>query len=91
MHPIIDNSDQSRFELQVNGLLAFADYKIRDGVLLLPHVEAAPELRGTGAAGKLMEGVLDIARERKLKVHPICSYAVAYIQRNTQHQDLLAD
>ena len=50
-----DNTGESRFELHVDGLLAVADYHRRDGVLTLPHVEADIPLRGTGAAGRLME------------------------------------
>jgi uncharacterized protein len=90
MAEVKDNIGRSRFELEESGLLAFADYVRRDGRLLLPHVEAAPELRGTGAAGRLMEGVLAIARREGSKVVPICGYAKAYIRRHREHQDLLA-
>ena len=59
---MIDNKDESRFELEEKGLLVWADYRIRDGKYLLPHVEAEPPLRGTGAAGRLMQQIVDHAR-----------------------------
>jgi predicted GNAT family acetyltransferase len=90
MNPVTDNPARSRFELTEEGKLAFADYRVNGDVLILPHVEADPALRGRGAAGRLMAGVMDHARERGLKVTPICSYAVAYIQRHPQYHDLLA-
>lgn len=90
MPDVTDNAGESRFELVENGLLAFADYVRRDGQLILPHVEAEPQLRGTGAAGRLMEGVLAIARREGLKVVPVCGYAKAYIRRHKEHQELLA-
>ena len=90
MNPVTDNPARSRFELTEEGKLAFADYRVSGDVLILPHVEADPALRGRGAAGRLMAGVMDHARERGLKVTPICSYAVAYIQRHPQYHDLLA-
>lgn len=90
MPDVTDNTGESRFELVENGLLAFADYVRRDGQLILPHVEAEPQLRGTGAAGRLMEGVLAIARREGLKVVPVCGYAKAYIRRHKEHQELLA-
>ena len=88
-NPVVDNPDRSRFELIENGLTAYADYRRHGGRLIIPYVEAPPALRGTGAAGRLMEGVLAIAREQELKVTPLCGYAAAYIRRHKQHHDLL--
>ncbi|BCU77907.1 GNAT family N-acetyltransferase [Luteolibacter sp. LG18] len=90
MHPVTDNPALSRFELVEEGKLAFADYQLRDNVLVLPHVEADPALRGKGTAGRLMEGVLALARERGWKVLPVCGYAAVYLQRHPQHADLRA-
>jgi predicted GNAT family acetyltransferase len=90
MTQVTDNTARSRFELIEEGKLAFADYRLKGDVLTLPHVEADPALRGRGAAGRLMAGVLDLARARGLKVTPICGYAVAYIHRHPEYRDLLA-
>lgn len=90
MSAVTDNTARNRFELEEEDKLAFADYQMRDGVLVLPHVEADPALRGRGTAGRLMEGVLAIARSRDLKVRPVCGYAVAWIQRHPAYHDLLA-
>ncbi len=91
MNPVTDNAARQRFELIEDGKLAFADYR-RDGdVLILPHVEADPTLRGKGAAGRLMSGMMDLVRERGLKVRPICSYAVAWLERHPEHADLVED
>lgn len=87
---VTDNTARGRFELALNGHIAFADYTLRDGVLHIPHVEAPPALRGTGAAGQLMQGVVRIARERGLKIRPICSYAAAWLQKHSETHDLLA-
>lgn len=89
MTGVIDNPRRNRFELEEQGELAFADYRRANGQLIIPHVEAAPALRGTGAAGRLMEGVLAAARAEGLRVVPLCGYAAAYIQRHKEHQDLL--
>ena len=87
---VVDNAERRRFELSEQGQLAVADYRVQEGRMILPHVEAAPPLRGTGAAGRLMEGVFDAARRRGLKVVPICPYADAYIRRNPEYADLRA-
>jgi predicted GNAT family acetyltransferase len=84
-----DNSEQSRFELEVGGQIVFARYARRGSMLLIPHVEAPIPLRGTGAASQLMTGVMEIARAEGLKVRPLCGYASAWIRRHKQYHDLL--
>ena len=90
MAEVVDNAAEHRFELEEDGRLAFADYSRRGDTLVIPHVEADPALRGTGAAGRLMEGLLAQVRERGLKVTPLCSYAAAYMRRHREYADLLA-
>ena len=87
---IVDNIEQRRFELTENGLTAFADYRREPGRLVIPHVEAPVPMRGTGAAGRLMTGILELVRAEELKVVPRCPYAAAFIKRNPQYQDLVA-
>ena len=85
-----DNTVKQRFELEIDGHIAFADYRREGDILHLPHVEAPSALRGTGAAGKLMQGVADFARANGLKLHPICSYAAAWLQKHKDTHDLVA-
>ncbi|MEP2777370.1 MAG: GNAT family N-acetyltransferase [Luteolibacter sp.] len=79
---VTDNTQERRFELVENGLLAFADYDIDGNVLVIPHVEAHPDLRGSGAAGRLMKGLLEIADERGMEIRPVCGYAAAYLRKH---------
>ena len=85
-----DAPARSRYELQTADGLAYADYRREGGVLAIPYVHADPALRGSGAAGRLMEGVLARARADGLKVAPTCGYAAAYLRRHREHADLLA-
>jgi predicted GNAT family acetyltransferase len=84
MHGVTDNVARSRFELEEGGKLAFSDYRLRGDVLVLPHVEADPALRGKGTAGRLMEGTMALVKKRGLKVQPVCGYAVAWLQRHPE-------
>jgi uncharacterized protein len=76
------NPAKSRYELEVDGRLAFADYQRSGHRLIIPHVEADPALRGTGAAGRLMAKVAETARSEGMKIVPLCSYASAWLRRN---------
>lgn len=83
-----DNPARGRYELEIDGQIAFANYR-RDGTtLVIPHVEAPPALRGTGAAGRLMEAVMRIARAEGLKVVPTCGYAAAWLRRHREWSDV---
>jgi predicted GNAT family acetyltransferase len=90
MTQVLDNVERSRFELEEQGLVAFADYRMHGERVVIPHVEAPMALRGTGAAGRLMTGVLELIRERGQKVVPHCPYAAAFIRRHPEYQDLVA-
>ena len=90
MPNVVDNADKNRFELEESGHIAFADYQRHNAVLIVPHVEAPMALRGTGAAGRLMAGMLAIMRTRGEKIVPSCPYAAAYIRARPELQDLLA-
>lgn len=87
--PVSDNPAKSRFELAEGGHVAFATYRRDGATLVIPHVEAPPALRGSGAAGRLMQGVMEIARAENLRVVPTCGYAAAWIKRHKEFHDLV--
>ncbi|MGZ9108360.1 MAG: GNAT family N-acetyltransferase [Micavibrio sp.] len=88
-HNIVDNRDKGRYELMIGGQIVFANYRIEGDTLFINYVESPEALRGTGAAGKLMEGIMAIAEKQKLQIVPICGYAGSWIRRHPQYQDLL--
>lgn len=85
-----DNPAESRFELVEDGMTAFADYYRRGETLVIPHVESPVPLRGKGTAGRLMEGVAELARKDGLRLMPTCSYAVLWFRRHPEWRDVLA-
>jgi len=89
-NPVRDNRELQRFELPVGRQVVFADYHRQPGRLVITHVEAPPNLRGSGHAGRLMQGIVDEARAEDVKVLPLCSYARAWMQRHPEYRDLVA-
>jgi predicted GNAT family acetyltransferase len=83
-----DNRELQRFELPVDGQIVFANYRRQPGRLVITYVEAPPALRGSGAAGRLMQGVVEEARAWQVKVLPLCAYARAWMQRHPEYRDL---
>ena len=85
----IDNSSKERFELHVGSDIVIANYKIEDDTIFIKYVEAPEALRGTGAAGQIMQGIVDFAKEKNLKLYPICGYAHSWLRRHPEYQSLL--
>jgi predicted GNAT family acetyltransferase len=84
------NAAAGRLERDEAGQVVFADYRRGEGRLILDHVEAPIALRGSGAAGRLMEEIAAYAREQGLRIIPLCSYAARWLQTRPEHRDLVA-
>jgi len=82
------NPAENRFELEIDGSLALAEYRLADGVMTFTHTESPPALQGRGAASKLIHGALLQARAQGLKVRATCSFVVAYLKRHREFADL---
>lgn len=85
-----DNQLQNRFERAVGDHMVFATYRLEGPTLFINYVEAPPALRGSGEAGKLMADIADHARDKGLKLYPICGYAASWLRRHPEHNDLMA-
>jgi hypothetical protein len=85
-----DNATLGRFELEEKGLIVFANYHRSGQHIVIPHVEAAPALRGTGAADRLMSGIVELARRDGFRLSPTCSYARIWFRRHPDAADVLA-
>lgn len=81
---MLDNKEKSRFELEFDGHISYADYKIEEKNLYINYVFAPSELRGTGASGKLMRQILEFSKEHDFEIKPICSYAAAWLRKNNK-------
>jgi predicted GNAT family acetyltransferase len=83
------NYDRCRYEMDEQGLTSYADYRLQGERLFIDYVFAPPALRGTGASGRLMQALAADARERGLRITPICGYAAAWLRRSHEFRDLV--
>ena len=85
-----DNPERHRFEIDLgDGSFAIAEYTLPAGKIMFTHTEVPEAHEGQGLGTKLIRFALDEARERGLKVIPICPFFAAYMQEHAQVQDLL--
>ena len=87
---ICDNVEKHRFEADLgDGSLAIAEYDLRKGKLVLTHTKVPKAHEGQGIGSALVRFALHSARERGLRVVPICPFVAAYIKKHPEEQDLL--
>lgn len=87
---IRDNTEASRYELDVEGGVAFANYRMAPGVVTVTYTEVPAALRGRGIGAKLSAAVLAHIRSEGLKVIPRCGYFAGFIRDHIEYHDLLA-
>ena len=85
-----DNRANERFEVEVEGRLAFATYKVRDTTITFIHTFVPEALRGRGIATRIILEALASSRARGLRVVPRCPLFRAYMKAHAETHDLLA-
>ena len=90
MTDVIDNKAQHRFELVVDGGIAFANYRLTPQAVIITHTETPHALRGRGIASELVRGALELIRSDGLKVIAGCGFVVDYLRKHPEDADLVA-
>ncbi len=95
MNTISHDAAAQRFTLEVDGSVAELDYTLKGDVMTITHTRVPPAIRGRGVAAELMVAALAAARGAGWSVNPACSYAVAYMAKQSesgrQHVEDLLD
>ncbi len=90
MAAVRDNKAKSRFELDVAGGLAFANYRQTPQAVVITHTETPLALRGRGIASELVSGALKLIRADGQKVIAGCGFVVDYLRKHPEEADLIA-
>jgi uncharacterized protein len=90
MAAVRDNKAQNRFELDVEGAVAFANYRLTPSAVIITHTETPRLLRGRGIASELIKGALELIRADERKVVAGCSFVVDYLAKHPEAADLTA-
>ena len=83
-----DNTASHRFELELEGGLAFIGYRRVGQTLWLEHVEVPKALGGRGVGTRLARLALDLIRSRGERIVPRCPFMVTFVRRHPEYADL---
>ena len=85
-----NNEGMSRFEADIDGHTAVAEYRRVGDRIIFTHTEVPEEIREQGIASRLVGRALDFARAYGLTVEPRCPFVASFIERHPEYQDLVA-
>ncbi len=58
--------------------------------IIIDHTEVSEALRGQSIGDKLLEAIVGYAREKELKIIPLCPFAKARLEKNHEkYEDVL--
>lgn len=78
--------ENNRFETEVNGMTANAEYHIVGKYLNITHVWVPKPLEGQGIASALVKAVYNYTKENNLDIRASCPFAAIWLERNTDNK-----
>jgi predicted GNAT family acetyltransferase len=86
-----DNGQYGEFFIEENNdRVAFLAFRWVEDVLTLDHTEVDEKLSGRGIGKQLVTAAVEYAREKKVKINPLCSYAHALFEKIKDFADVRA-
>ena len=79
---VIDNQDESRFEVTLDDTLAELVYRRRADRLVLLHTGVPDALGGRGVGGLLVRAAADRAAREGLTIVPLCPFARSWLENH---------
>lgn len=89
--PLVKNTEENHFELQVGTDTAFIEYKEKGRKIWLIHTESPEALQGKGAATAVIEKTLAYLEQEGYQLIPLCPLVATYLQRHTDWNRILDD
>jgi predicted GNAT family acetyltransferase len=85
-----EGPNRGKFFIENEGTrIAAIEYAKQDNIIVIEHTEVDPSLRGKNIGYQLVQKTAEFAREKGLKVSPICPFAMKQFQKNKEWQDLM--
>ena len=88
---VANNTEKRQFQVELDGETAFAEYRLVDHGIILPHTVVPEAFEGRGVGSALAKAALGYARDHALKVIPTCPFIAGYIRKHPEWHDIVHD
>lgn len=68
---------------------AFLTYSIEGNIMILESTYTPEKYRGMQLAEEMTRNAVEYAKLKKMKIRPLCSYAVGFFQKHPEYKELL--
>ena len=87
-----ETEGKGMFYIEKDGdIVAELTYTIGDNkVMTIDHTETEPEAEGEGLASSLVKHSVEYAREKDIKIDPLCRYAAKQFERHEEYREVQA-
>ena len=88
---LVNNQEKKRFELEVEGKVAFIEYILNnENIMFLTHTEVPIGLEGKGVGSAIVSKALDYIKDNGYTLAPLCPFVAAYLKRHPERKEILA-
>lgn len=86
---ILDNQQNQQFQILLDDEMAYLEYRLHDGVLVLMHTEVPDKLGGKGIASALATHAFNYARAHHMKVKVYCPFVLTWLKKHSEQMDIV--
>jgi predicted GNAT family acetyltransferase len=84
-----DNKGKAYVGTSIKPLAAMTYSKAGDDLIIIDHTEVDESLRGQGVGRKLLDALVAMARDKNIKIMPLCPYAKSVFDKDASIKDVL--
>lgn len=81
---VINNQQRQQFQIVIDGEIAYLEYRLQEGLLVLMHTDVPEQFGGRGIGSALAAAAFDHARAHHLKVKVYCPFVLSYLKRHPE-------
>jgi predicted GNAT family acetyltransferase len=86
---IFNNEQRQQFQVQQDDEIAFLEYRMNEGRIVLMHTEVPEKLAGRGIASALAKYGMDYARAHHFPVKVYCPFVQTWLKRHPEEMDIV--
>lgn len=83
---IVNNKSNQRFEISMNGEVAYLEYRFYKKDIALMHTQVPQPLEGRGIASALAKYAFAYAKEQKQPVMVYCPFVASFLQKHPEYK-----
>ena len=87
---IVDDHERRRYRARLGDReVGYSEYETEPGRIVFTHTVVEPEFEGRGIGSRLASYAVSDARDRGLRITPVCRFVRAYLRRHPEFHSIV--